>query len=524
VKPQIILLDLFSGYGGFHKGLEDAGIEVTHGFFSEIDTHAIANYRFNYPNSTYVGSVTETEYIAGLVQQCRDSNPGLPLIVTFGSPCQDFSLAGGRTGLEGSKSSLITAALALIERLRPDVYIWENVKGVYSSNAGADYWAIQQAFANIHGYRREQQLLNTAWFLPQNRERLYLVGHLATSARSGREVFPIGEINGWVNEGAIQTSNVGTLTAGGHSGGMHSSMTLINETTTLHGADCPQTIRSGGKGSLSDKHTWDVVKVTSATNAGYEEATEGDSINLSNPDSKTRRGRVGKGKGKAQTLDTSCNQAVVVGPIVMERTEQGKQLRKQYEAGEIDAGFNEHRQPKVKQDGINPTLDSSVKSKIIQVNTAQEFGRQPRQQNRVYDTDGIMPTLNNSGNDKTPKIQTVQPILTPDRPNKGQNGRRVKDNGEEAFTLTAQDKHGVMITDSDTVATTTRIRRLTEIECEKLQGLPPNWTQWGYYSNKQGELVLKEISSTQRYKLCGNGVTAKVVEQIGIKLIPILQK
>jgi len=504
VKPQIILLDLFSGYGGFHKGLEDASIDVAHGFFSEIDTHAIANYRFNYPNSTYVGSVTETEYIAGLVQQCRDSNSGLPLIITFGSPCQDFSLAGGRTGLEGSKSSLITAALALIERLRPDVYIWENVKGVYSSNAGADYWAIQQAFANIHGYRREQQLLNTAWFLPQNRERLYLVGHLATSARSGREVFPIGETAELHNERQCKKPSkfASTLNAGDAKSWVGN---FINEATTLHGAD--------------------VVKVTSATNAGYEEATEGDSINLSNPDSKTRRGRVGK--GKAQILDTSCNQAVVIthNYIQTDPNNTGHASAPHRIYTPLSTSPTLRAKDEVKIQTVQPILtpDSSVKSKIIQVNTAQEFGGSPRQQNRVYDTDGIMPTLNSSGNNKTPKIQTVQPILTPDRPNKRQNGRRLKDDGEEAFTLTAQDKHGVMITDSDKVATTTRIRRLTEIECEKLQGLPPNWTQWGYYSNKQGELVLKEISSTQRYKLCGNGVTAKVVEQIGLKLIALLQ-
>ena len=105
--------------------------------------------------------------------------------------CQDFSLAGKRAGLKGKKSSLIKYAIALIACVRPSVFIWENVKGAFSSNAGADFWAILQAFANLGDYTIEWQLLNTSWVLPQNRERIYLVGHLA--GRSIPGIFPIGE-------------------------------------------------------------------------------------------------------------------------------------------------------------------------------------------------------------------------------------------------------------------------------------------------------------------------------------------
>ena len=106
--------------------------------------------------------------------------------------CQDFSLAGRREGLKGSKSSLIQHAIALIADIRPSIFIWENVKGAFSSNARADFWAILQAFANIGGYTIEWQLLNTSWVLPQNRERIYLVGHLAGRSEPG--VFPIREV------------------------------------------------------------------------------------------------------------------------------------------------------------------------------------------------------------------------------------------------------------------------------------------------------------------------------------------
>lgn len=176
------IIDLFSGIGGFALGFQRAGYQFTEHYFSEIDKHAIANYKQNFPNAKYIGDITiiQPSDIAGAD------------IITFGSPCQDFSLAGRREGLKGNKSSLIQYAIALIAHVRPSLFIWENVKGAFSSNARADFWAIIQAFANIGGYRLEWQLLNTSWLLPQNRERIYLVGHLAGRSESG--VFPIREI------------------------------------------------------------------------------------------------------------------------------------------------------------------------------------------------------------------------------------------------------------------------------------------------------------------------------------------
>jgi DNA (cytosine-5)-methyltransferase 1 len=182
---KITQLDLFSGIGGFHLGFERAGYEVK-SYFSEIDKHAVAVYKQQFKNAEYVGSVTDVR------------GAELPTIdlITFGSPCQDFSLAGKRKGMQGDRSSLVLEAIRLINECRPSVFIWENVKGTFSSNNGADFWAIIQAFANIGGYRLEWQLLNTSWVLPQNRERVYLVGYSTTPGGDWRGVFPIGEGNG----------------------------------------------------------------------------------------------------------------------------------------------------------------------------------------------------------------------------------------------------------------------------------------------------------------------------------------
>jgi len=268
-------LDLFSGIGGFHLGLEKAGFNVD-SYFSEVDKHAIAVYKNQFKNATYVGSVTDVR---------AEQLPKID-IITFGSPCQDFSLAGKRKGMEGDRSSLINEAIRLIKECRPSAFIWENVKGTFSSNNSEDFWAIIQAFTNIGGYRLEWQLLNTKWFLPQNRERVYLVGYITEG--SGGEVFPIRESSKQIDELQGQQANTCTL-------------------TTRYDA--------GGNGSylIERKLNAQKVKIKSATKRGYEEAVQGDSINFSVPNSKTRRGRVGK--GVAQTLDTKCEQAVLLDQV-----------------------------------------------------------------------------------------------------------------------------------------------------------------------------------------------------------------
>ena len=177
---KINLLDLFSGIGGFHLGLKKAGFKIN-SYNSEIDKYAIEVYKHNFKNSTHVGSVADIQ------------KKNLPKIdaITFGSPCQDFSMAGKRKGMQGSRSSLISEAIRLITECKPRFFIWENVKGTFSSNSGEDFWAIIQAFANIRNYRLEWQLLNTNWFLPQNRERIYLVGYIGDGSKG--QIFPITE-------------------------------------------------------------------------------------------------------------------------------------------------------------------------------------------------------------------------------------------------------------------------------------------------------------------------------------------
>lgn len=179
----MILLELFSGIGGFSKGFEKAGYPIEQTYFSEIDKDAIANFKYNFPHARHIGPV----------EKITTADIPHPDILTFGSPCQDFSVLGKGAGMEGRRSSLISYAIDAVRHFRPDVFIWENVKGVLFTKHRTDLFSILKAFADIGDYRLEWQLLNTNWFLPQNRERIYLVGRLAE--RCTGSVFPIGEID-----------------------------------------------------------------------------------------------------------------------------------------------------------------------------------------------------------------------------------------------------------------------------------------------------------------------------------------
>ena len=118
---------------------------------------------------------------------------------------------------------------------------------------------------------------------------------------------------------------------------------------------------------------------------------------------------------------------------------------------------------------------------------------------RVREIDGQAVTLKGLGGGQGAKTGLYDiPVLTPDRPEKRQNGRRFKENGDEAFTCTAQDKHGVF--------DGYKIRRLTPVECERLQGFPDDWTKYG----EDG----KVMSDSALYKACGNAVTTNVIRAI----------
>lgn len=211
-EQEIILVSLFSGIDGFAEGLIRAGFKISHHYFSEIDLHAIANLKYNFPHAEYIGSVTD---VSGSV--IRQKHPGAKIIVTFGWPCQDNSIAGKCKGQrKGTRSGLLFEAGRIINELRPQHFIAENVKGIFSVNEGYDFYETIEFLTYLNSdspqYTVEMQLLNTSWLLPQNRERTYFVGHLGTTGV--KRVFPITENDFGATEGSGDAATVRAITGG----------------------------------------------------------------------------------------------------------------------------------------------------------------------------------------------------------------------------------------------------------------------------------------------------------------------
>lgn len=164
--------------------------------------------------------------------------------------------------------------------------------------------------------------------------------------------------------------------------------------------------------------------------------------------------------------------------------------------------------------GLLPIKRESATS-IKQVGNIREtgsFGGNP-QTGRIYSTAGISPTINTcGGGDREPKILSARACLTPDREEKRQNGRRLKNEGEPAFTLNCQDRHGVLINkENKNGCQEIAIRKLTPKECWRLQG----------FSDAQYEKAAAVNSNSQLYKQAGNAVTVNVVEEIGKHIMHI---
>src|SRR3989338_5260233 len=129
---EIKYFEMFAGVGGIGLGLEGECVGV-----SEIDKYASQVLKYHYPKVKNYGNCTEIDW-----RQVPDFN-----LLTGGSPCQDFSIAGKRRGLAGAKSSLAWEFIRALREKRPAYFIWENVKGVLSSRGGWDFANILCAFS-----------------------------------------------------------------------------------------------------------------------------------------------------------------------------------------------------------------------------------------------------------------------------------------------------------------------------------------------------------------------------------------
>jgi len=339
-----------------------------------------------YANQIYTKHFGEENHHSGDIRRIDPREIPSHDLFCAGFPCQAFSVAGKRQGFKDTRGTLFFEICRIAEHHRPSMLLLENVKGLLSHDGGRTFGTILEALEEL-GYWWEYQVLNSKYFgVPQNRERVFIIGHLRTGCTEA--IFPITEANRDFTEPC------------GEAQGEGKRVRVAN------------TLSVGGSGR--------------------------------------ERNLIANTMSSRYNKDGSEN-LIFVGGIETSKTK------------------------KWLEDG-------------------NEYSRNFPQGQRVYSANGINPTLSSNAGGLGAKTGLVAiSVLTPERLNKRQHGRRFKENGEPAFTLTGQDQHGLY--------DGAKIRRLTPVECERLQGFPDGWTEG--------------ISDTQRYKCLGNAVTVNVIEYLG---------
>ena len=336
-------LDLFSGIGGFRLGMEQAGHECVG--FCEKDKFARKSYTaiFDTEKEVEMHDITTItdEFIRGI---------GSVDVICGGFPCQAFSIAGKRQGFEDTRGTLFFEIARFASILRPSYLFLENVKGLLNHEGGATFETILRALDEL-GYDVEWQVLNSKDYVPQNRERVFIIGHLRGAGTE--KIFPFGsddsetdrqyrikKIGNIRKKGSSQSGDVVsidsisptmcstttqkdplkiaipvltpdraekrqngrrfkedgeemfTLTAQDRHGimiagklpGNHDQNSRVYNSEGL--APTLSTMQGGGQEPK--------ILIKEATSKGYTVAEPGDGVNISHPNSKTRRGRVGK--------------------------------------------------------------------------------------------------------------------------------------------------------------------------------------------------------------------------------------
>jgi len=393
-------IDLYAGVGGFRLGFERKGHECV--WSCENDKWCRQVYRYHWG-----------EPKAGDVREVRGEEVPDHDLLCAGFPCQSFSLAGERKGFEDTRGTLFHEIGRIARAKAPEYLLLENVKGLLSTQDRQAFRVVLESLDGL-GYNASWQVLNSKNFgVPQNRPRVFIVGHL-------REV--------------------------------------------------------GGS-------PWEILPV-----AGGEEASGAKSRGQT-PD--TRSGAITRRYWKLGNADTYI------------REKRGRR-------GVIEYRGRKSQKPKLKRE--TPSLRSEShghQPKVIQKSPDWREGKSLRE------FAGESPAIRKEMGDNLPMIlHNIYGGFGEEEPREFTEEspaiRTPKGGGHIPSVANAVDPNGYLRGTShhDAPLNQYRIRKLTPVECERLQGFPDGWTKYGI--NDDGERV--EISDTQRYKMMGNAVTVNVVE------------
>lgn len=175
--------------------------------FSEIEPFPCSVLEHRFPGVPNLGDMTKFEE--------WNIEPGSIDVLVGGTPCQSFSIAGLRGGLEDGRGNLALIYCRILQKFKPRWFVWENVPGVLSSSGGRDFGSILGAMAEL-GYSFAWRVLDAQHFgVPQRRRRVFVVGHLGNWRRVAGVLFESGCVSGNPQKGKKQKQNIAGTTETG---------------------------------------------------------------------------------------------------------------------------------------------------------------------------------------------------------------------------------------------------------------------------------------------------------------------
>jgi DNA (cytosine-5)-methyltransferase 1 len=405
-------------YGSVCSGVEAATV-AWHSlgwrpqWFSEIEKFPSAVLKHHYPSVPNRGDMTNFK-----------EWPDEPIdVLVGGTPCQSFSVAGLRKGLDDPRGNLMLTYLAIAAKYRPKWLVWENVPGVLSSNGGLDFASLLRGMGEL-GYGFAYRILDAQYFgVAQRRRRVFVVGYAGNWQRAAAVLFERDSLQGNPAPRREKGEKVAdTLTVG------------ANQYSGFNGEPVAQCL-------------------TTRTGTAFDPFMETMPIAFAT---------------KQQSMKTSDNVANTLGA-------------------------NDYKEPQAVAIGWSNELNTL---KDLQP-TIQRGGAGGRH-------DGVMipPSAVAYDSAVTAPLNTQLGLRGPDVSNSLREGVGIGNVGDPAFTLQASHGHGVI--------TPSQVRRLTPIECERLQGFPDNYTDI--------RLNDKQTPDGPRYKSMGNSMAVPVMRWIGERI------
>lgn len=529
---------LFSGVGGMDMGF-DTHMDCV--FQVEWDKHAQSILRRHWPDVPKWGDVQEVN--GADLPPCD--------VLTFGSPCQDLSVAGKRAGLDGGRSSMFYEAVRIIKEMRdatssrptgplPRAVLWENVPGALSSNNGADFKSVVDEMVDLGACLVEWVVLDAQHFgVPQRRRRVFVVaifdpatadrcpdpllpvsegrrGDFAKGRKKGQDI--AGSVATSVDAGGLQPT-VGCLTPGAHPGSYNgqdayndllipfvtnrrlghgkyveddvaSSVTTTNSPDTFDLAIVPF-VKARRAQNDSDDETWVEGEVPPTLNAfdngGESRATVLMPIIFDGTRHDDFRMDTEIVPTLKQRMGTGGGQVPMVAEPVAASFKPGASAKA------YGIGYEEEIAPTLESGGggnNKPAIIQPVAEPIVYDGY-----------NQLLDDSGIHRSLRvgRDSSDFVAQPITFEPETIGPLTSTGMSRARGTESVESSHVLAVG---------------TLAVRRLTPLECERLMGWPDHHTRYTDLGTEQAD--------THRYKQCGNGVAAPVASWIASHLTRIL--